>query len=69
MTESPAGYEVVVHGHDLVGSLEDGLLYCQQCPLVAYDLDDVATEPICPMPLVLEQADGERDDQYRQHQG
>ena len=38
-------------GHDLVGNLDDGLLYCQRCPLVAYDLADAATEPICPMPL------------------
>ncbi|MEV8378747.1 hypothetical protein AB0P21_38760 [Kribbella sp. NPDC056861] len=39
----------VAHGHHLVG--DDGLLYCRRCPLVAYDLTDVATEPSCPMPL------------------
>lgn len=54
MTESSAehdGQQLVVHSHELVSSLEDGLLYCLKCPLVAYDLNDVATEPICPMPL------------------
>jgi hypothetical protein len=40
-----------LHGHELVSDPVDGLLYCRQCPLVAYDLDDVATEPVCPMPL------------------
>jgi hypothetical protein len=39
----------VTHGHQLVS--EDCLLYCRHCPLVAYDLTDVATEPVCPMPL------------------
>ena len=39
------------HGHQLVTDPDDGLLYCTRCPLVAYDLDDVATEPTCPMPL------------------
>ena len=39
------------HGHELFSDPDDGLLYCKRCPLVAYDLDDVATEPICPMPL------------------
>jgi len=38
-------------GHELVIDPYDGLLYCERCPLVAYDLDDVATEPQCPMPL------------------
>jgi hypothetical protein len=45
----PAGNDV--HSHDLVGDPDDGLLYCLRCPLVAYDLNDVATEPTCPMPL------------------
>jgi hypothetical protein len=40
-----------VHEHELVTDALDGLLYCRRCPLIAYDLDDVATEPICPMPL------------------
>ena len=48
-TSCPAAGEA--HGHDLVSDLELGLLYCKRCPLVAYDLNDVATEPICPMPL------------------
>jgi hypothetical protein len=39
------------HGHQLMTNPDDGLLYCTRCPLVAYDLDDVATEPDCPMPL------------------
>ncbi|MEV8375957.1 hypothetical protein AB0P21_24680 [Kribbella sp. NPDC056861] len=39
------------HDHDLVSDPDDGLLYCLRCPLVAYDLDDVGTEPACPMPL------------------
>lgn len=39
------------HGHDLFSDPDDGLLYCRRCPLVAYDLNDVDTEPICPMPL------------------
>jgi hypothetical protein len=39
------------HGHRLVTDPEDGLLYCTRCPLVAYDLTDVASEPNCPMPL------------------
>jgi hypothetical protein len=41
----------VTHGHELVTNPDDGLLYCTRCPLVAYDLTDVATEPHCPMPL------------------
>lgn len=48
-TSCPAAGEA--HGHDLVSDLELGLLYCKRCALVAYDLNDVATEPICPMPL------------------
>ncbi len=54
VTDSSAdstGQQVVAHGHELVSNLDDGLLYCVRCPLVAYDLDDVATEPECPMPL------------------
>jgi hypothetical protein len=39
------------HGHDLINDPGDGLLYCTRCPFVAYDLNDVATDPICPMPL------------------
>ncbi|MFK4085218.1 hypothetical protein ACI2LF_13985 [Kribbella sp. NPDC020789] len=39
-----------LHTHELVSDPVDGLLYCRQCPLIAYDLDDVATEPLCPMP-------------------
>lgn len=39
------------HGHELVTNLDDGLLYCTRCPLVAFDLADVASEPQCPMPL------------------
>jgi hypothetical protein len=39
------------HGHDLITDSDDGLLYCRRCPMVAYDLDDVASEPNCPMPL------------------
>jgi hypothetical protein len=37
--------------HKLVADPNDGLLYCTRCPLVAYDLDDAASEPECPMPL------------------
>jgi len=48
------------HGHDLVSDPDDGLLYCRRCPLVAYDLDDVATEPVCPMPLQSWTAEVER---------
>jgi hypothetical protein len=39
------------HGHDLVSDPEHGFLYCTRCPMVAYDEDDVADEPTCPMPL------------------
>ncbi|MGY4765698.1 hypothetical protein ACXC9Q_02130 [Kribbella sp. CWNU-51] len=39
------------HGHDLVSDPADGHLYCTRCPFVAYDLNDAATDPICPMPL------------------
>lgn len=38
-------------GHDFVTDPGDGLLYCTQCPMVAYDLTDAATEPECPLPL------------------
>ncbi len=38
-------------GHDFVTDPGDGLLYCTQCPMVAYDLADAATEPECPLPL------------------
>ncbi|WP_185445606.1 hypothetical protein [Kribbella qitaiheensis] len=40
-----------IHEHEFVTNPCDGLLYCQRCPMVAYDLADAATEPICPMPL------------------
>ena len=39
------------HGHERFTDPRDGLLYCRRCPLIAYDLADVATEPLCPMPL------------------
>jgi hypothetical protein len=39
------------HGHELFTDPDDGLLYCRRCPLVAYDLADVASEPQCPMRL------------------
>lgn len=48
-TSCPAAGDT--HGHELFTDPDDGLLYCRRCPLVAYDLDDVATEPQCPMPL------------------
>lgn len=48
-TSCPAAGDT--HGHELFTNPDDGLLYCRRCPLVAYDLDDVATEPQCPMPL------------------
>ena len=48
-TSCPAAGEP--HGHDLTTDAETGLLTCRRCPLVAYDLADVETEPICPMPL------------------
>ncbi|ADB31040.1 hypothetical protein Kfla_1946 [Kribbella flavida DSM 17836] len=35
-------------GHDLLVDPDDGLLYCTRCPLVAYDLADVGSEPPCP---------------------
>ncbi|WP_165956582.1 hypothetical protein [Kribbella antibiotica] len=38
-------------GHDFVTDPGDGLLYCTQCPMVAYDLTDASTELECPLPL------------------
>jgi hypothetical protein len=39
------------HEHQLVRAATDDLLYCRQCPMVAYDLADVATDPHCPLRL------------------
>jgi hypothetical protein len=44
--------------HELVAGPDDGLLYCTRCPLVAYDLDDAASESECPMPLRSRSANG-----------
>lgn len=48
---SPCPAAGTSHGHDIVVDPDDGLLYCQRCPLVAYDVADLATEPNCPIPL------------------
>ncbi|WBQ03865.1 hypothetical protein [Kribbella sp. CA-293567] len=39
------------HEHQLVRAATDDLLYCRQCPMVAYDLADAATDPHCPLRL------------------
>ncbi|GAB3821848.1 hypothetical protein [Kribbella italica] len=41
--------------HDLLVDPDDGLLYCTQCPLVAYDLADAAGEEPCSGPVHNEQ--------------
>jgi hypothetical protein len=50
MENAPCPPVARTHNHDLVTG-DDGLLYCRHCPLVAYDLADVTSEPDCPLPL------------------
>jgi hypothetical protein len=50
MEDAPCPAAGRAHNHDLISD-DDGLLYCRQCPLVAYDLADVSSEPDCPIPL------------------
>ncbi|WBQ07938.1 hypothetical protein [Kribbella sp. CA-293567] len=47
----PCPRVAATHGHELVRGLDDDLLYCRLCPLVAYDLPDVMTDPRCPLPV------------------